>query len=220
MATIAVVPGEQIWRLVRTDRDAASAAEVEETVGPAMAFFLGPAQPGASGSKIAAAIQTDPREWRIGAARPVQVVAIERFKQGQIAMPAGAALPAAERGGKLADRFDADGLPTVQGALPWVVVVRFWWRGVASDLPFPALRVSPLGVRSREVVDTDWYLDEALVPAAKQPDPGDESFGEAIADDVQEAAGDVGEGLLTGLKVLGGIAAAVAVIYIFGKASK
>lgn len=220
MATIAVVPGEQVWRLIRTDRDAASVAEVEATVGPAMAFFLAEAQPGASGSKVEAAIQTGPREWRIGAARPIQVVAIERFREGDIGPPPGAALPEPETGGVLANRFDADGLPTVQGTLPWAVVVRFWWRGVAADLPFPALRVSPLGVRSREVVDADWYLDEALEPAVKQPDPGDESFGDAIGDDVAEAAGELGEAIGESLKVIGGILAAVAFVYVVSKVYK
>lgn len=206
-----VVPGEQVWRLIRTDRDAASATEVEETVGPALAFLLAPAQPGATGSKVAAAVQTGPREWRIGAARPIQVVAIERFKPKEIVPPAPTQLP---EGQKLGDRFDSPDLPTVAGELPWAVLVRFWWRGTTTDLPFPALRVSPLGVRSREVVDADWYLDGAVVPAVKAPDPGDETFGDAVIDDVAEAAADLG---VSTAKVVGGVLLVLGLGFVLAK---
>jgi hypothetical protein len=181
-----VVQGENVWQLVRTDRAGNSESEVVDTVGPAMGVMLREAQPSALGTSVERAVATAPKEWRIGAARPVQLAGLGRLgttgAQG-LAMPAGTVL------GTRAS-FEGPVLPTVAGTNPWFVLVRFWWRAPSTELPYPVIKVDGLGRRTREAVSADWYLDRAVKPAEASPDPGDETWTEAQTERVSDAAAE------------------------------
>lgn len=164
---IPVVPGEQVWLLVRTDRDGVSASEIVDMAGPAMLRFLRPAHGTAEPWEI---ISTGTGEYRIGPARPIKIEAVTKER------------PELPAGRLLADRQTAfpDIIPTVRATLPWWVLVRFWWRAPASSTDFPALRVDWLGGRHYELAGADWLLDRAvqIPPEQASPDPGEESWGE------------------------------------------
>lgn len=221
-----VLQGENVWRLVRTDRDAPSASELRQSVGAAMTWFLRSGQPTSLGSRTETAFDLTPsspnvlREWRVGAARPVQLLAVARSSSSTSPrLPESVLLP---KGKKLGDRFSASSdLPLVVGEKPFYVVVRFWWRAPSVDIPYPLLRVNALGVRTREpVTELDWYLDEAVEPEVKTKDPGDETFGQVAT----EAAGEVvaivtdAAGKVAGVVVAAG--AALALIYTLRKSRK
>lgn len=204
-----VVPGPNVWRLVRTDRDAPSPEGVLDTLGPTMDFFLEPIQPSGDAGKLEEAITTETGEddspegweWRIGAARPIVVTSL-----GRTSVP----LPKAKK--VLGARKDPEVLPTVDADNPWFVNVLFFWRGQKAELEYPALSVNFLGVRSREPgPELDWYLDKAVQPAESPPDPGDQSWWEHQRGNIGEAAGEVADVGLDVLKyaVAGGVAVAV-----------
>lgn len=218
--------GENVWRLVRTDRDATDVDGVLDTVGPAMVFFLKPAQPGSILDRFGRAVETrtetavdlEPsspgvlREWRVDAARPVQ--ALEVTREPQIS-----SLPKAAQ--LLGSRSTASDtvLPTVRATKPWYITVRFWWRGRDSDIPYPALRISDLlGVKERDkLVDADWYLDRAIVPADPSPDPGAETFGEKVQEGIEEAAGEALEAAGDVMKVVALVVGLGAIAYIVSR---
>lgn len=193
---LAVLPGLNVWQLLRTDRDAVTAGEVVETAGPAVFRFLRELEPSGEPWEI---VQTGPGEYRMGGARPVLIsVARQPFARPQ--------------GRLLGDRVSSlPGAGTVEAASPWYVLVRFWWRGASGSIDYPAVKVGMLGFRSWQWAGADWLLDWAVKPTSEGVDPGDATWGEeqwkrveAGTEEIVSRATSVGKGL-----VWVGLAAAV-----------
>lgn len=186
-ATIPLRQGRNVWRLWRTDRDGASQDQVIETVGAAMVQFLRPTGPSDPWDVIRT--REKPPTWRIGAARPVELRALEQHERGTT----GPSMGTPSESGVLAERMSYPGkvLPTVRGQRPWWVLVDLWWRKPDTTIPWPGFRVGVLGQRWRTVVDADWVLERAeFVPGAAEtlPDPGDETSLEEHAEHAAELA--------------------------------
>jgi len=209
---IPVVTGENIWRLLRTDRDGATREEVLVMVGPAMHHLLHEA--GEQFGQIdpwQIVVETTPEgdelphQWRIGAARPIVASSASRGPLPD----ATTELPQAAR--VLGSRILTEeyGLPTVRGKNPWWIIVRFWWRQPDSEVDYPGYAVNAIGWHEHTTHEADWVLDKAIVPAAPDPDPGEETFGQIMGPRITESiktAVSFGAGTVV---VLGLIAAAV-----------
>lgn len=187
---IRVVQGANVWRLLRTDRDGASAGEIPRMAAPAVRWFLlrGTADMAAKHEII----PTGHNEWRIGPIRPLKVLSVTRDE------------PNVPVGETLADRQTSlpRTIPAVSAQRPWWVMVQFWWREPAKMIPFPGLREGFLG-KSYQLAGADWLLDRAIAPAASI-DPGGQTWGEAMGENVEDAAGRVTNDLFHSLEALGG----------------
>ncbi len=202
MADIASIPleqGEQIWVLLRTDRDGASAAEVGASVGDFMRWILRNAKVAGTGiTDLQQVIKTGENEWRVGAARPVKMISVSRARPDY---PAGRIIAAREA-------YPGEGIPTVNGQQPWWVTIQFWWRAATTTVEWPSLvarvgSLTGLNLADYSIDQADWTLDRAIVPSVTAKDPGDASWSEVQAQRVGEAASGV---LSVGGKVLGGVA--------------
>jgi len=170
---VVINPGENVWRFIRTARDGASADEIRNMTGAAMFHALGPANYTEEPWEL---IETsfDPRRWRVGAARPIEVVDVV-----QSTTP-----PELPQGTELGNRhWHTETIPAVStqgGVPPWFVVARFWWRQYPVTIPLPGWRVNFLGIRKNTLVGADWVLDRAVqpFPAHQAPDPGAATWGE------------------------------------------
>jgi len=184
-ATIPLRQGHNVWRLLRTDRDGASQAEVVDTVGPAIQKMVRPVGM-TEGPWEIFRTSADPPEWRIGDVRPVRLRELVRGTGGPELGPSlGPGELLAERVG-----YPGDTLPTVRAQRPWWVLVDLWWRRPDVELYWPGFRVNWLGNRTRTVVDADWVLDSAKwIPPEEDetPDPGDETSAEAHGERVGKA---------------------------------
>lgn len=214
--------GRNLWRLLRTDRDGASEAEVAETTGPAVSKMIRPAGVQSGPWEV---FRTDDGSatpsWRIGEARPVTLVAIERYSPEvtppSLHPPPGAMMIAQRL------RYPGDGLPTVAGQRPWWVVVDLWWRGLDVAIPWPGFAVNWLGVRTQTVIDADWVLDEAIwVPPAEEvtPDPGDETALSEHLGHAEQAAKNALRVTMPPLIVTGGIVIGIYLLVSTGAISK
>lgn len=203
---VPVVRGENVWRLLRTDRDGATEQEVLRMVGPAMHHMLHEA-----GEQFAdidpwqIVVQTTPEgqplnEWRIGAARPIVAV---RAARGRMP-PFG--IPAASRVLGTRARTEGPTLPQVAGERPWWILVRFWWRQNDTSVRFPGYRVDPVGWHTVDWDNMDWLLDKAIVPLVATADPGAETFGEVVTPPVLETVKKAARVGGTAVAVLAGIA--------------
>lgn len=192
--TIQVREGPNVWRLLRTDRDGASAGQIPQMAAAAVRWFVrGVGTAGAERGPLHELVSTGPNEWRFGWVRPLRVLSVA---QSEPSVPAGEIL---------ADRTVS--LPgtvaTVRGQKPWWVMVQFWWRAPDARIEFPALREGILG-RSYELNGADWILDRAIVPAASR-DPGGQTWGEAqgakASEAVKSASSDLGKVVEAGMGV-------------------
>jgi len=188
---IPIASGENVWRLLRTDRDNATEAEVLSMTGPAMHHLLHEA-----GEQFAEidpwqiVVQTGPDgsempEWRIGAARPIIA---EKAQRG--AMPP-FPMPEAERVLWTRAEYTGPGLPGVKVKTePWWILVRFWWRQDPAEITVPGYRVNAIGWHESgddDLQQADWLLDKAIVPAAEHVDPGSQTWGDEMVPRVQES---------------------------------
>ena len=181
---IPIAYGENVWRLLRTDRDGATREEVLQMVGPAMHFMLHEA-----GEQFAdldpwqIVVQTGPDgaempEWRIGAARPIVAVEAQRGAMPPFPMPEAARVLWSRA------QYTGPGLPGVKFKKePWWILVRFWWRQDEAEITVPGYRVNAIGWHESDPEDlqqADWVLDKAIVPAAQQVDPGSQTWGDEM----------------------------------------
>jgi|WetSurMetagenome_2_1015567.scaffolds.fasta_scaffold70512_4 hypothetical protein len=169
--TIRIVQGPNRWLLVRTDRDGASADEVAGMLAGFLQFLF--RQLGADALEI---FETGEHEWRIGQARPVKFINLPTKDTLFLST-----------GTKIADSIDLDVFPTVSGERPWFMVVEVWWRGVQTEVRWPALKVSGLGWREWSLDRADWLLLQSRIPAAVPADPGDATWGTAMKGKAKEA---------------------------------
>ncbi len=177
MATgkLPVVQGEQYWRLLRTDRDGASRAEILKMVGPFMAFALSEASTGGPQEKV---VKTGDLQWRIDKARPIEAL---DASQSLLDLPQGTVLGDRKAA---AEKF----IPTVRATKAWYITVRFWWRAASTEITYPRQQVSKLGVATAGPLgsESDWLLDRAVAPGTPDQDPGDAAWGEVIEEEVKE----------------------------------
>jgi hypothetical protein len=196
-----VLPGLNVWRLLRTDRDGATQGEIPQTAAAAVRYFLGYALSPEAGATL---VPSGTNEWRFGEARPVQVTDLSR--------QAGPALPDGEL---LADRVQSvpTTIPTVRGKRPWWVVVRFWWRGPAGQVDYPAVRAGLIWP-SYKLNDADWVLDRAVFVPNASGDPGSATWWDAMGDKAQSAFLKATDDLGDILKISGGGLAIVALLFL------
>ena len=210
---IPIATGENVWRLLRTDRDGATREEVLQMVGPAMHHLLHEAgeqfaeidpwqivvQSGPDGSELP--------EWRIGAARPIVAVKAARGMTPPWPMPEARQVLWSR------NHYTGPGLPGVKvSTKPWWILVRFWWRQDPSEITVPGYRVNAIGWHESgedDLQQADWLLDKAIVPVAEQTDPGAQTWGDEmvprVTDSLKSAAkwggGIVAVGALVALAV-------------------
>lgn len=187
IATIPLVQGEQIWVLIRTDRDGASADEIGRSVGNFMRWILRNAAQGGTGiTDLHQLIQTGANEWRVGAARPIELVAVDRARPRYAA---GQVIAAREQ-------YPGEGIPTVNGQTPWWITMRFWWRAQSTTVEWPSLvarvgSLTGLNLADYSIDQADWTLDRAIVPHTRIPDPGDASWSAAQEQRIETVASRV-----------------------------
>ena len=205
-ASMPLVAGEQIWVLIRTDRDGASADEVGASVGNFMRWVLRNAAAAGTGiTDLQQVVQTGPNEWRVGAARPVSVVSVSRTRP---TYPTGKVVASRET-------YPGDGIPTVNGQTPWWITIRFWWRAASTTVEWPSLvarvgSLTGLNLADYSIDQADWTLDRSIVPSQPVADPGDATWSATQA----KRVGDAATGIIgVGGKVVGGIAL-LAIAYI------
>lgn len=183
---VLIQPGENFWLWLRSPRDGATAPEIEHTIGPVMRAALFDANPT---EEIWELFKTndEPPRWRIGYARPIEVIDIRHA-------PAFGGKPPIPPGVRLWDRhWYPDGpmaLSEPTGARPWYVLVRFWWRGPPTRLLAPAFRTNWMNMIIRAPFNADWLLAEAWTPLAeaRAPDPGEETWGDIQERRIKEGA--------------------------------
>lgn len=180
---IPVVEGRQIWQLVRTGADGASRAELPQMAAAATRYFL-LTEPGESKGAKHELVRTGANEWRFGNVRPFKVLSIVRTGFPEPA-PAGEVI---------ADYQESlpTTIPSVRapgGTEPWQITVEFWWRGAPKRIDYPAMSEGFFG-RSYTLHGADWMLARAVVPPPDAADPGDQTWGDAQGDRVDEAAAE------------------------------
>lgn len=175
--TVTIAPGRNFWTFARTDRDGATEEDVRQSAVALMWRLLGdgtpyellpiPSAPGVTGAVI-------------GAARPVVISAVR-----------GSQFPALQEGQLVGRAQDCPELQLVKASKPWFVYVGFDWRSGATTIPWPALEVSALGLRSWGPGDQlDWLLFEARHAGAGGEDT---TWATEWAKKAQEVAGEAAD---------------------------
>jgi hypothetical protein len=197
---IPVFQGANVWRLLRTDRDGAAAAELPQMAAAAVRYFL--LHERGMGAKHEL-VATGPNEWRFAECRPLKVLAVSKRPME----------PSSE-GPKvrlIADRqkLPTKVIPTVQAQTPWYIFVQFFWRAPNMEIEYPAMHEGLLG-RSFQLVGADWLLDKAWqAKVPRKDDPGDETWGDAMGDRAAAAAAAATDALGKAVGGLSGIAVLV-----------
>lgn len=199
--TVPLVAGEQVWELLATDKYGLSQDDLLSDkyhgLGVALDAILSQATSGVSATPAPwQEIGTGNRTFRVGSARPVEVLSISHAPPGT-------------PGKVLADRntYAGEGIPTVVGTNPWYVTARVWWRANDTVVPWPAFTgLFPALPDLSNVNGADWVLSRAVVPYKLDADPGDASW---VSKQADRAADAVTGGLLTV-----GVVAVAAMIFI------
>lgn len=202
--SIPLKQGENVWLLLATDKGGLSADQIVSDKVDGLAVVLDAVLSTVkSGQPITPApwqeIGTGGNSFRIGSARPVEVVSVTKTE------------PNTPKGTVVADRntYPGDGVPTVLGQTPWWVLVRIWWRAPDTELPWPAFTERfPLLPDLDQVNGAEWVLAKAVIPDAVTKDPGEESWGSAQADRAEK----VGSSIMSGAITLGAAALAVVIL--------
>lgn len=155
-----VSPGRHVWIWARTDRDAPTARDVQDTAAALMARFLGTTING-----LSVALDNGARRYSLGAARPLDV------RQ----------LPGRPRAieGATREKFEdqEEGPFAVKATRVFFVGVDFDWRGPNLELDeWPRRKVNFFGIPVDEPMELDWLLLDAYsLGEASRPDitPGD-----------------------------------------------
>lgn len=174
---LTVKPGQNVWLLARTNRDAPSSEDVAESTAAFLIRTLGAASPIASrGALETVASPKGERRYYIGAARPVEILSVSRE-------------PVAVPGDTYARREDCPEpeLAYVAGKSSWFVLVAFDWRADSTVIPWPRRRVSWLGTVSTDDPSEpfDWLLLQAS-HVSPTPLHDDSSLAADVADEVTD----------------------------------
>ena len=194
---IAIRKGRNVWRMLRTDRDGASAAEIPQMAAAAVRYVIrGLDAAGSERGPLHELTSTGPREWRFGWVRPLRVLSVKHE-------------PQPVRGTVLADRQRTvpRTVPSVRGQKPWYILLEFWWRAPDALIDYPGFREGLFG-RSYELNGADWVLDYA-VHVREGKDPGDKTWSTAQGKAARELAAKAGSALGSTLLGVGGLAALV-----------
>jgi hypothetical protein len=202
--TIPLRQGENVWLLLCTDKFGLSADQVISDkmngLDVALDAILSTVK---SGQPMTPApwqeIGTGGKTFRIGSARPIEVLSVTKSEPS---MPAGTVV---------ADRqsYSGSGLPSVLGQTPWWVLIRIWWRAPDTELPWPSFTERfPFLPDLEQVNGAEWVLAKAVIPATATTDPGEASWGSVQADRVAK----VGSSLFTGAITIGAAALAVLIL--------
>lgn len=144
-ATLAIKPGRNVWVLGRTDRDAPSAADAQQTAGAWLSRLFGePTLPPGQD------IEGGATRYSLGSARPLDVSA----SQTRPALPAG----------KQTWTWEADQPEplALNAERPWYVLADFDWRGPTRRLEeWPRRAVNQWGIPTDDPQALDWLLLEA-----------------------------------------------------------
>jgi hypothetical protein len=202
MTDVRIVQGENVWRVLRTDRDGASADEIRSSAaGNYLKWALAPANTTAEPWE---AIPTGDGEWTIGAARPVQMLVVSHDR------------PALPPGVLLGDRQTslADVTPTVRAERPWWILLRFYWRAPSTTIPWPSLQVGTFGGRNRVHSGADWTLDRAIALAGKSDlAEDDRNWSDRQVERAEQAVKSVFSGAGKVVAVVAGVGLAGLVLY-------
>jgi len=173
-----VMPGPNLWRLIRSDLDGIAADDIPRRAANFVRLSL-------DTGWAHELVSTGDNEWRIGSARPLRVLSVSRQRESI-------------EGTILADRQTSvpDTIPSVRGREPWFVIVKFWWREPAQEIRFPGLAQGLLGPYY-ELNGAQWVLDRAVQSHVDER-PSDESWSSAMGETVQNVA----VGGLSGLAVI------------------
>lgn len=216
--TLALVPGRQVWIVGRTDRDGASVAEVSRMVAGFLQHTFRDVQgdqPGSGPNEVFATSSGDePLEWRVSAARPVRLLGHPVQSMAELGDVLTASLLSSSTDSEnpqkvIARREDLDPLPLLVASKPWYLALDVWWRGPAATIPWPCLQVTWAGTRQTDYEEADWLLLSSFVPPGAAVDPGDETWGDATAENVEAAVNQVKKQLSAGLIVAAVLAAIV-----------
>lgn len=209
---IPVVEGRQIWQLVRTAADGASKAELPQMAAAATRHFL-LTEPGEGKGAKHELVKTGANEWRFGNARPFKVLSITR---GNFPAPAPAGTVLADYQTSLPHTIPSVRAPG--GAEPWQITVEFWWRGPPKSIDYPGMSEGLFG-RSYTLNGADWVLARSVEPPEEAPDPGDQTWGDAQGDRVEEAAAEFSAELAETVRKAalpaGALLAGAAVLYLW-----
>ena len=165
---LTVKRGSNLWVLARTDRDAPTESDVVDTTGAFLVKTLGAASPiGQRGALETIQLPGHEREWAIGAARPVALLALGQPETQEQS----AELLGYDTRGQLLGRYtDCPTLRTLAGQRPWLMALEFDWRAPDTRIPWPR-RKTIAGVAVDDDTDLDWLLlGAAYQGVAKQPD--------------------------------------------------
>jgi len=189
--TIPVFKGANVWRLLRTDRDAASSESIPQRTAAACWRFL---ESDLVNSPIYELVPTARNEWRFGAARPLRVLAVSDRPME----PSSDGPPAR----LVVDRQRLTQAAAVTGGKPWYVLVQFFWRLPDATLIYPAMVDGMFGAKF-QLMGADWLLDKAWqVKVPKRDDPGDETWTEAMGDRAGQAMASASSALA---QTMGGV---------------
>jgi hypothetical protein len=199
--TIPLVQGEQVWTLLATDKFGLSADDLLSDklhgLGVALDAILSQAK---SGQPVEPApwqeLGTGGKTFRIGSARPVEVVSVSHDP------------PVVNAQKVLADRnaYPGDGIPSVVGQSPWYVTVKIWWRAPDTTIPWPAFTsLFPALPDLDNVNGAEWALSRAVVPAKVDVDPGDASWGQTQVTRASEALKLGAGAIVIGVALVGGV---------------
>ena len=173
-----VRPGQNVWLLARTNRDAPSAEDVGESTAAFLIKVLGVASPiGSRGLLETVSSVQGQRRYYIGAARPVEILAVQQT-------------PITEVPGETYMRREdcpEPELAFVAGKSSWYVLVAFDWRADEVTIPWPRRRVSWLGTVSTDdpAEPFDWLLLQAAY-VSPTPAHADSSLAGDVADEVTD----------------------------------
>jgi len=197
--TIPLKEGEQVWELLASDKFGLSPDELISDKVHGLGVVLD-----AVLSRAAAGQPSAPAPWqeigtgnntfRVGSARPVEVLSITHA-------------PANTPGKVIADRntYAGVGIPTVLGQTPWYVTIRVWWRAPDTTVPWPAFTsLFPALPDLDEVNGAEWVLWRAVLPVKPTTDPGDQSWGTAQAERAASVGASILKGLFTIVVIVGG----------------
>jgi hypothetical protein len=196
--------GHNRWVLARTDRDAPTLDDVQNTTGAFLRTVLGPASPfGQRGVSDGLSVPGSAgKRFFIGAARPIDIQAVQPESTSE------ALALVRPEGELLGSHTDCAVIRTVQAERPWIVAANFDWRAPTTTIPWPKRKVSDLGFELLD--DQDHGLDWLLLGAshaglAKHPDSTlvDET-GKAVAKGARELLSSTRTLIMLGVVGAGG----------------
>ena len=142
-----VLRGHNRWIVARTDRDGVDREDAQRTTGAFLARILGPASPPGTRSIFEVlSVTNDSTRFVIGAARPVDVSAVQPQNPSQ----ANDLLLPGTSDTLISLEPNCPVRRTIRAQVPWFVDVQFDWRAPDVRIPWPRRAVSDAGLGDNE----------------------------------------------------------------------